>query len=51
MCYHFIEELLTWVDAKEECRLRGGFREHGDLASINSFQEQIFLNSKLTLYR
>ena len=37
MCYHFIEEQLTWVDAREECRLRGGYREHGDLVLILIF--------------
>ena len=47
MCYHAIEELLTWFDAREECRLRGGFGEGGDLASINSVLEDIFIQSEL----
>ena len=47
MCYHAIEELLTWFDAREECRLRGGFGEGGDLASINSVLEDIYIQSEL----
>lgn len=46
MCYHFLKERLSWVDARDECNLRAGwFGEHGDLASINSVQEQTFVHS------
>ena len=43
MCYHFLDALLSWEDAAEECRYLGGFRGDGDLASINSYQEQVFI--------
>ena len=34
---------MRWEDAREECQYKGGWREGGDLASINSQQEQQFL--------
>jgi nitric oxide reductase activation protein len=46
MCYNFVKERLTWVEAREECKLRAGFRERGDLASVNSLQEQLFVHSR-----
>ena len=42
-----LETLLNWEEAREECRYRGGWYRGGDLASINSFQEQTFLTSML----
>ncbi len=46
MCYHFLNALLSWDDAAEECRNIGGFHGDGDLASINSFQEQVFIQGQ-----
>ena len=46
MCYQVLETELSWDEAREECRYRGGWRRDGDLASINTFQEQIFMQSE-----
>ncbi len=46
MCYHVIEDYMSWSDARTECRFRAGFDEMGDLASIANSNEQTFLNSK-----
>ena len=43
MCYQLVEERLRWEDAQDECEGRGGWRDGGALASINSLQEQTFL--------
>ena len=32
--------MIRWEDAKEECQYQGGWREGGNLASINSLEEQ-----------
>ena len=46
MCYQVLNLRLGWAEAREECRYRGGWREDGDLAGINSLEEQTFLSSK-----
>ena len=46
MCYQVLDIALTWAEAREECSYRGGWRRGGDLASINSLQEQTFMRSK-----
>lgn len=46
MCYHFLETPLAWEDAKEECKSMSGYGGDGDLASINSFMEQSFVQGK-----
>lgn len=48
MCYSLVNDhLYTWEDAREHCRYLGGYREQGDLASINSAEEQQFFASNL----
>ena len=49
MCYHFLETPLAWEDAKEECKSMSGYGGDGDLASLNSFMEQSFVQSKYFL--
>ncbi len=46
MCYSLITDGYTWHDAREQCKILGGYKEHGDLASINNHQEQRFFNCK-----
>ena len=46
MCYQVIETELNFDEARQECEYRGGWRDGGDLASINTFQEQTFMQSK-----
>ena len=47
MCYALLDSRLRWEDAKEECQYQGGWREGGNLASINSLEEQQFLTTWL----
>ena len=47
MCYSLVSDRsYTWQDAREYCKELGGHREHGDLASVGSMQEQSFFNSE-----
>ena len=50
MCYQVLDIALTWAEAREECSYRGGWRRGGDLASINSLQEQTFMRSKILTF-
>ena len=43
-CYMFNTERLSWLDARRYCQAN-----HGDLVSINSKQEQFFINGQLGL--
>ena len=45
MCYQVLDMKLAWAEARDECQYRGGWREGGDLAGINSLEEQTFLTS------
>merc|ERR550532_2345629 len=47
LCYQVLDIALTWAEAREECSYRGGWRRGGDLASINSLQEQTFMRTWL----
>ena len=47
MCYQVLDIALSWAEAREECSYRGGWRRGGELASINSLQEQTFIRSKM----
>ena len=49
ICYHFLETPLAWDDAKEECKSMSGYGGDGDLASLNSFLEQSFVQRKYFL--
>jgi hypothetical protein len=40
-CYQFHDDQLSWPDARLACRRMGG-----DLASIHSREEQVYINSK-----
>ncbi len=44
MCYHMIPEPMSWSDAITECEYRGGHRNGGNLASVNSYDEYRFLD-------
>ena len=46
MCYQVVKDPLNWNDAKEECNSMAGYDDHATLASINSYQEQIFISSE-----
>ena len=37
--------LLSWDEARQECSYRGGYRRDGELASINTREEQTFMQS------
>ena len=37
--------LLSWEEARQECSYRGGYRRDGELASINTREEQTFMQS------
>ena len=50
MCYQVLEEALSWEEARQECEYRGGWRDGGNLVSINSLQEQTFVQSKFQTY-
>ena len=41
---------MTWEDAREECKSMSGYGGDGDLASINSFQEQSFLQGSYFIF-
>ncbi|ESO86195.1 hypothetical protein LOTGIDRAFT_235549 [Lottia gigantea] len=41
-CYQFQEELLSWYDASDTCKNRGG-----KLASITSIQEQYYISGRI----
>lgn len=43
MCYSYLDKSLTWEDAREECHSMSGYHGGGDLASINSFEEQTYI--------
>ena len=45
MCYQVLDMRLNWGEARGECQYRGGWREGGDMASINSLEEQTFFTS------
>lgn len=47
MCYHFLDTILTWEDAREECKYMSGYGGDGDLASINSFREQEYIQGNV----
>ena len=40
-----LEMLLSWEEARQECSYRGGYRRDGELASINTREEQTFMQS------
>ena len=44
MCYSLQAQAYSWSDAREYCREIGGYREKGDLASIDTKEEQEFFN-------
>ena len=50
MCYQLLDMSLSWADSREECIYRGGGwgrDDHGgELASINTFAEQVFLQGQ-----
>ena len=48
MCYQVLEEALSWEEARQECEYRGGWRDGGNLVSINSLQEQTFVQSNVS---
>lgn len=41
-CYKLVTEYLTWADARDKCGTYGG-----DLVSINTHEEQIFVQQEL----
>lgn len=50
MCYALVTDTpLGWQDAREYCKVYGGYREKGDLASIGSEEEQIFFDCKFKM--
>ena len=50
MCYSLVtDQRYSWSDAREYCREIGGYHEKGDLASIDTKEEQEFFNSWFTL--
>ena len=50
MCYSLVtDQRYSWSDAREYCKEIGGYREKGDLASIDTREEQEFFNSWFTL--
>ena len=46
MCYQVIESTLTWSDARDECNSLAGYDDMADLASISTYQEQVFITCK-----
>jgi hypothetical protein len=46
MCYHLNTDPLTWQDARERCKIHGGYSDHPDLASIGNHEEQLFFNCR-----
>ena len=49
MCYLLLDTDLAWEDAREECASLSEYRGDGDLASINSFEEESFIMSKYSV--
>ena len=45
MTTQVLEMLLSWEEARQECSYRGGYRRDGELASINTREEQTFMQS------
>ncbi len=46
MCYQIIDSTLTWSDARDECNSLAGYDDMADLASISTYQEQVFITCK-----
>ena len=49
MCYLLLDTDLAWEDAREECASLSEYRGDGDLASINSFEEESFIMSEYSV--
>ena len=47
VCYQVLDVALSWEEARQECEYRGGWRDGGNLVSINSLEEQTFVQSNL----